>query len=42
MGDNLSVFLSFQALSKFHKIHKSYPKNWCIKDADDFLKILEE
>jgi hypothetical protein len=41
MGDNLSVFLSFNALSKYHKTHKKYPKNWNVKDADEFLKILE-
>lgn len=41
MGDNLSVFLCFKALSIYESTHKSFPSNWSVKDNKEFLTILE-
>ena len=41
MGDNLNIFLCYQALSQFHVEYKKIPLNWSLKDADCFIKIVE-
>jgi molybdopterin/thiamine biosynthesis adenylyltransferase len=42
MGDSLSIFLCFQALAEYQKLHKSLPPNWSVKESKVFVDLVEQ
>lgn len=42
MGDNLSVFLCFKALSEYQKANKKVLPNWSIKESKVFADLVEQ
>ena len=42
MGDNLSIFLCFKALSEYEKANKTLPPNWSVKESKVFVDLVEK
>ena len=42
MGDNLSLFLCFKALSQYFNANNAVVPNWSIKESKAFVEIVEQ